>query len=300
LENEGAKTGKTFNAVIGGLAGLAALVAVLVLALGGLGSEDEKSLEATKTALQEANERKGPLPTPEAVQRWERYRKDLSDLKRGVEGFYRNRDGNLEKYFAEFDPRSSGDRFRMVYRQKTLALYDRASPVLAKDPNGNPAPMVEVFAFTEWGWAPSGAEVRGAQKEYNLQETVVEVLLEVLKRNQEAENGHLEPMLLKLAFGKPNQASHSGVAEAMPCSMETLIDSRDVQAVLAGILGPGKHGLLVHLDSLAQKKEVVLQQAYRETVKQGEEPKLKPDAFLKHVRLTLGFEVLDYPSNGAG
>lgn len=294
LEQDFPSSGKAFNVVVAVVAGLALLAGVIVLAAGGLSASERKALDETREALVEADSRPGPLPTPQAVERWDGYRKDLGRVKTQVEEYYSARDRNLEKFFPEFDPRSGGDRYRMVHRQKAMALYERAAPVLLKDSSGVPAPMKEVFAFPEWPYIPGDEEVRIAQKEFNLLETTVDLLLDLKEASQAAGAGRLAPALMNVAFEKAGEAPEGAVAVPVTAAVQLLLDARDVPALLAGFLGPGKHGLLTRLSSVSVKKTGTLELAYKETVKAGEEPRLKPDGFLKPVNVTLTVEVLDY------
>lgn len=288
-------SGRIFTLAVGAVAALAALGCLVVLAALGPSASDQSDLARTRDALAEVNARPGPLPTDRVVLAWKGYREGLVGVRDEVGRFYRERDGNLEKLFPEFDPRSGGDRYRQLYREKTVALYERATPVLIRDRNGNPAPMKEIFAFEEWDWIPEPPEFRLAQHRFNVQEALVDVLLGLAETEAGADTAALlKPMLLGVRFA-PVQEAQGAPAAALPCTAEALLDPRQVQAFAAGVAGPGLHGLLVVLERLSVQKNETLELAYHETVKPDEEPKLKPDGFLRPVRATLGFKVLDLP-----
>jgi hypothetical protein len=289
------RPGKVFTAVIATIAVATVLAGILILVFLGLSGSEREALQSKQAALRDVNMRQGPLATEQTIARWETYRKNLEKLQSDVGRYFETRDRNLEKYFPDFDRRASGDRFRQVYQEKALALYKMAEPVLAKDPNGNPAPAKEVFAFDEWTWMPSPGEVRIAQAKFNIREAVADILIELADKGKEAEGTkRLSPMLLSIRLKNPAEVDETAIVATIPGTVEVLMDARDVPSFLKSMLGPGKHGLLVILRKLSVKKTVNLNLKYPEAVKQGEEPKLKPGQFLKPVEVTLAFDVLDY------
>jgi len=298
VEPENQAPGKLFNVLAAAVAAVAALAGVLILLFLGLSPEDREALERKRQALHQVQSRKGSLPTPRAVKRWKGYRKDLEALREDVEAFFRERDRNLEAYFDEYNPNRTGtDRFRKLYtEEKAPALYETAKPVLIKDANGNPAPMDEVFAFDAWDYTPGREEIRIAQAEFNVRSAVVDIFLDLRAHAEtvrEAGGRHLDPALVSVRLTYPRDVPPNAVAVSLEVKVEALMDARDVPALVAGVLGPGKHGLLTRLKTLEAVKTQVLPLEFEVKVKEGEEPKIKPEGFVKPIRATLGFEVLD-------
>jgi hypothetical protein len=297
LENDYPVPGKTFNIVVASVAAVAVILGIIVPLLAGLSGSETEALASKRKALNAANSLKGPLPTPDAVSKFEDYRAGLDTVKESVDGFFTARNDNLYNYFTEYDERSGGDRYRRLYSEKIKALYKGAEPVLVRDPNGKPAPMKEIFAFEDWDYTPGPEEIPLAQAKFNITQAVVDVLLEVEKSANAAVKAgakHLLPRLHEIRVKSPPADAKAEVVTPFTATVQLVLDPRDVPAVLSLVVGPGKHGLLVKLSSLTVTKTDVLDTVYEETIKKDETPKLKTEGFLKPVHVTLGFVVLDY------
>ncbi|MHC4779945.1 MAG: hypothetical protein ACYTFG_15340, partial [Planctomycetota bacterium] len=171
--------GKAFNIAAASVAAVAVIAAIIVPIAMGLSASEAEELAKVRNALNKANSRKGPLPTPEAVRQFEKYKSDLDGARGDVGGFFEERDRNLQDFFTEYNKRSGGDRYRQLYAEKTKALYTHATPILIRDQNGKPAPASEIFGFEAWDWSPGPEEVRLAQMKFNVTQALVEVLLEI-------------------------------------------------------------------------------------------------------------------------
>lgn len=297
MENEYPSPGKGFNVAVAIVALVAVVAGAVILVAGGLSAENRTRLETTHDQLLQVDRRQGPLPTPDAVEAGKAYQRELDSLRAAVDDFYASRDRNLEKYFEEYDTRRGGDFYRRIYREKADALYERARPVLVKDTNGNPAPADEVYQFEPFDFVPPSEAVRLAQMKFNVQEAVTDIFLQMLEDAQAAREGggkRLDPVLLSVLVDNPPELKAGQIAGTVPARIEALLDARDVAVLLGELLGPGGHGLLVKLAGLKVEKVGSLETTYKETVKEGEEPAIQPEDFLKPVRVTVQFEVVDY------
>jgi hypothetical protein len=293
--------GKAFNVVVATVAAVAVVAAILVPVVMGLSESEALDLADKRKALVEANSRKGPLPTPHAVKFLEKYRASLKGRQDEVDGFYTARDANFEQFFPEFNRREAGAKYRMLYTDKTQALYGQAGPILVRDANDHPAPMDEIFAFEKWKWDPSPEVVRLAQMKFNVCQAVVDILLELGEKAAEAKKtggNRAVPRLMKIRVQNPPEEGEGAIVTPITAVVELLLDSRDVPALLSELVGPGKHGLLLKLTAIHVEKSVTLKQVYTENVNPGEKAKAKPGDFLKPVVVRVGFVVLDYIRQG--
>jgi hypothetical protein len=132
---------------------------------------------------------------------------------------------------------------------------------------------------------------------FNVTQALVEVLLEInsgAAETTQAGEIHLSPRLHKVDVTSPPADEKAEIASSLAAQVNLLIDPRDVPALLSGIVGPGKHQLLVKLAGLSVKKTGTLEGEYEEVIPEGQKPRLKPAGFLKPVQVTVKFVVLDY------
>ena len=294
MDPEQKASGMGFERAAAAVAALAVAAWVLIFFLGRIDAGDRASLESARAALQGLSNRPGSLPTPHAVQAWEAHRGRILKVRDELESALAARDANVEKSFDEYDPRrDSGAKFRGLYNQKAGDLYKRAEPVAMRDSNGAPCKAKELFDFVEWTWDPNRPEeIVLALKKFWIQEAAVDVLLAVAAKERE---DHLAPRLVSIRVDNPPADLPAGaVHESIPASLEVLLDARDIEGFLAGILGPGKHGLLTRISRFKAEKTEALKMSYEISLKEGEEMKTKPANYLKPVKVLLEFEVVDY------
>lgn len=293
MDAETRSTGRTFERVVAVVAVVAVAAWALVFFLARPPADQRASLDTARSSLAALSQKPGPLPTPHAVQAWKDHNQKVLKVRDGVEEALAARDGNLEKSFEEYDVRRQGGaRYRVLYAEKTAALHKRAEPVLVLDSNGAPAKAKEVFSFDDWNWDPATPEIRLSLKKFWIQEAAVDALLAVAAREREF---HLTPRLVSIRVENPPAELPPGaIHETIRAAAEVLLDPRDVEDFLAGVLGPGKHGLLTRLVRLKVEKTEALKISYEIPGKQGEETKVKPESFLKPVKTVLDFEVVDY------